>query len=172
MNKNLPLIVGAVVIVGLVVGGWLFLGKGKPEVSAPAEVAEEAPAEQKEESFTGKIKEAVLRGIPMKCVWKDDRGNSTTGYIKGKKYYAEVISEGRTGYLIMKDNCMWTWSKGESQGVKMCLEPTEEEEGLWEMEGSPQEAYNCAPAAVSDSLFNPPANVNFMDMSQMMQMGE
>lgn len=166
--KNLPLIIiGAIIIIGLAVGGWMFLGKGKP-VSGPTQVGEEISTETPapEEGFTGKIKEAILRGVPMKCTYSDEKGNSYTGYIRGKNFYVELAGGGKTGYLIMKDDCMWTWNKGETQGIKMCFEPTEGEESIWETESAPQENYTCTPTVVADSLFNPPANINFMELGE------
>lgn len=55
----------------------------------------------------------------------------------------------------------------------MCFEPTEEG-SIWEMprEGVPDVDHTCVPAVVSDSKFNLPANVNFMDMGEMMGIGE
>jgi hypothetical protein len=48
------------------------------------------------------------------------------------------------------------------------------EENVWEREegaeAAPTEAeYNCSPALVSDSQFNPPANVKFLTMEEMMK---
>lgn len=159
MKKALPVVI---IIAALGISGWMLFGKGKP-VSGPA---------QEGESFTGKIKEAILRAVPMKCTWQDDKGNSTTGYIKGDNYYGEATGEGKTGYLIMKDDCMWIWNRGENQGVKTCFKPTEEEESIWETENAPQENYHCVPAVVSDSIFNLPTDVNFIDMEEMLKFGE
>ncbi len=62
----------------------------------------------------------------------------------------------------------------EGQGFKNCFE-----EDFWEMgEGAAQEGqasipteaeYRCAPAVFPDAKFDPPANINFMTMEQMME---
>ena len=166
MKKMMPIIIVAIIAVVLIIGGRTFLGKGG--VSLPVEIEKEAG--QEDETFTGKLKEAIARGIPMKCT--NTQGDFTgTGYIKGKKYYGKVSSQGKEGYVIMKDNCMWSWSKGEAQGVKICFETD-----IWEQEEgtTPTEAgYRCVPAVVLDSKFTLPANVNFMDLDDMMGgMGE
>ncbi|PJC28385.1 hypothetical protein CO054_00410 [Candidatus Shapirobacteria bacterium CG_4_9_14_0_2_um_filter_39_11] len=165
MKKALPIVI-LIVIVALLVGGWMFLKKGKGGVSLPIPGEIKKEAGQEGESFTGKLKDAVARGLPMKCTYTQD---STTGtsYIKGSKVYAEITAQGKEGYIIMVDKCMWTWNKGESQGIKMCFE-----ENVWEGEegagSAPTEAeYNCAPALVSDSQFSPPANVKFVDVEEM-----
>lgn len=165
MKKFLPIIL-IVIITILAVGTWLFLGKGKGGVSLPGEIKKEAG--ETGESFSGKLKEVVARGIPMKCTYSQE-GNTGTSYIKGSKVYAEISAQGKTGYVIMVDKCMWSWNKGESQGIKMCFETN-----VWEGEGEAGAAateaeYNCSPALVSDSQFNPPTNVKFMTLEEMMK---
>lgn len=167
MKKALPIVI-LIIIVALIAVGWLFLGKGKGGVSVPVPGEIKKETGQEGESFTGKLKDAVARGLPMKCTYTQD---STTGtsYIKGSKVYAEIAGQGKEGYIIMVDKCMWTWNKGESQGIKMCFE-----ENVWEGEegagSAPTEAeYKCTPTIVSDSQFNPPANVKFMTMEEMMK---
>lgn len=155
-----------IVVIALGVGAWLFLSKGgEGEVATlPGEVKKEAGEEG--ESFTGKLKAAIALGVPMKCSLEQDDYTGTS-YVKGKKVYGEVKSQGREGYVIMVDKCMWSWTKGESQGVKMCSE-----EDAWDTEGEgsvPTEAeYRCAPAVIPDSKFDPPADINFIDMDEMM----
>lgn len=164
MKKLLPIIIVVVVLVGGVIGAWWFLGKGSLSVpSMPGGIKKETG--QEGESFTGQLKEAIARGVPMKCTYT--QGDFTgTGFIKGKNYYGEISQEGKKGYVIMKDDCMWSWSEGENQGIKMCFE-----EDIWEQEEGtvPTEAeYYCSPTLVSDSQFNPPASVDFLDMDEMM----
>lgn len=174
MSKKLPLIIIVLVVVVVIgVGAWMFFGKG--EVSLPASgpgVVEKKAGEEAEE-FVGKIKDVVDLGTAMKCTYLqgDFTGES---YIKGRKMYGEVSQQGKKGYIIIKDNCMWNWSPGESQGVKMCFE-----EDFWDMpeesgrEGQvsvPIEAeYRCVPAVFSDAKFNPPADVSFMDLDELMK---
>jgi hypothetical protein len=169
VKSLLPIIV---IIAALVIGGLFLSQRGKQEVSVPSEVGEEVPAEKEGEAFTGKLKELLGLGQALKCTWQHE-GSSGTGYIKANQYYGEIISEGGEGYVIIKNNCMWTWSKEEKQGVKMCFEPEKGEEGdLLDTEGSPQGDFTCVPAIVSDAQFNPPTDISFIDIDQMLKMGE
>jgi hypothetical protein len=130
-----------------------------------------------DEAFTGKLKAAVALGVPMKCSYKIDNDSYGTGYVKGRKYYGEMTNDGEEGRIIMVDECMWTWRPGDAQGVKMCFTPTEGEESIWDMEtedaptaqGVSNVDYSCVPAIVADSKFNPPADISFMNVDQMMQ---
>jgi hypothetical protein len=162
----------SLILVGVLLAGCL------PKKEAPTGEAGTVQQQEQagEEGFTGKLKDVIARNIPMKCTWSVG-DFSATGYVKGEKFYSEVMQKGKQGYMIMKDNCMWTWSKDEAQGVKMCFEP-EEGEDVWEMEdvegmegaGPPPDVnLKCVPAVISDSKFVPPSNINFMDMSEMMK---
>jgi len=168
MKKLMPILIIIVVAV-VAVGAWLFLGKGKgePEVTLPGEIKKEAGEEG--ESFTGKLKDVVTRGVSMKCTVSTG-DFSGTSYIKGRNVYSEMTQEGRESFMIMKDSCMWSWTKDESQGVKTCFETD-----AWEQEEAgdvPTDVeYRCAPTIFPDSKFNPPANVNFLDIEQLMQQG-
>ncbi|MFH0943236.1 MAG: hypothetical protein V1810_03620 [Candidatus Beckwithbacteria bacterium] len=133
--------------------------------------------QNKVEEFTGNLKEAMAKNLPMKCEWKQNN-NSGASYVKGDDIYVETIVDGKNGFIIMKDNCMWSWGDQMEQGVKFCSEPTEVEvnediknqtgedkaEGVdWQME------YKCAPAIFGEEKFTPPAGVKFTDMDEMLQ---
>jgi len=184
MKKKLPLIiVGVVVVVALVIGGWWFLGRGQ-QISlptAPSKVGEQVPAEEGG-SFVGKLKDALTLGQSMKCTWKKDENNSATSYIKDTNIRTEITQEGEKAYVIVKDNCTYSWQEGESDGFKACFEPEEmeveeEERGVAAPEETTMETpdyeYNCEPAIVPESMFNLPAGINFLSMEEMMGgMGE
>jgi hypothetical protein len=131
----------------------------------------EKKAGESEKTFTGKMKAAVALGVPFKCTYKNNEVEST-GYIKGKKYYTEMITpNGQNTFIIMKDNCMWTWATGVDQGTKMCFE-----EDIWDMEDqmegqsetSNDMEYSCTGAVISDSRFDLPSNINFLDLKEQM----
>ncbi|MBM3205926.1 hypothetical protein FJZ41_03720 [Candidatus Shapirobacteria bacterium] len=167
MKKGLPLIIILVIIVAALVG-WFVWGKGKQAPSGE----KTQPEVTQGESFTGKIKDAFLRNVPLKCTYQVDDKNFGSAWLKNKKYYGEVSTNGRVAYVIMVDNCMWTWSKEQPQGIKNCFEPQESEDIWADFEESQQTAnvdYRCGPAIVDDSLFNPPAEVKFMDVGQLIQ---
>lgn len=177
MKKNKPLIIIAAILV-LVAGGY-FLVSGQREQSvgtdSPGVTSEEKTVAEK---FTGTLKEAVALGVGMKCTYTVE-GNEYEGYVKGENYRGRMKNaDGQVGEVIMKNNCMWSWSEDEGQGVKTCFEVADsdvaEEDGesvsLWDQQGSaPNISYTCIPYAVTDSQFTPPSNIQFMDLDSMMQ---
>lgn len=154
------------IIIALVVvaagAGWFFLkgGSGAGVGSLTQKFSASKP-------FSGSLKAAVALGVPMKCTYEQN-GTEYTGIIKGKQYKGKVtMQDGKEGNIIMKDNCMYTWSDADKQGMKVCYE----EEGLdiWEQ---PEEElpvdYVCYPTVATDAEFNLPSGVTFMDIDSLM----
>lgn len=176
MKNALPIIVVALVIVIGLVFGSRFLPKRGGQVTPPSGVEQEAPAVE-EKSFTGRLKDALSLGQSMKCTWKKDEGNFGTAYIKGSKIYTEVTYTGKKAYSIVADNCTYSWEEGKTDGFKLCFEPEERpgeepgeepstEEFAWE---TADINYSCVKTVVSDSMFNPPANIQFISPLEMMR---
>lgn len=165
MKKILPIVLVLLVAIGI--GVFVFLNR-KPSGTTGGVTSQSSPSS---DTFSGALKDAVKLGIAMKCTYKVE-GNEYEGFIKGKKYRGKIkTAEGKTGEVIIKDNCMWTWTEKETQGMKICFEETgPEATNLWEQpQGTvgPNINYTCLPAAITDAKFTPPANVNFMDLGAM-----
>ncbi len=163
-GKQLLIIILVIVVAG---GAWYFLkrGSGTGVGSLTQKVSESKP-------FSGSLKAAVALGVPMKCTYEAN-GVEYTGLLKGRQYKGTVLmQDGKEGTVIMKDNCMYTWSDVDNQGIKTCYE--EDEVDMWEQsegsgpEGSESINYTCRPAAVTDAEFNLPSGVTFMDLDEMM----
>lgn len=182
MKKALPIIVvvGVLVVVGI--GGWYFFLRGGQAPLVPGMPTGEQGVQTPEgegQGFTGKLKDALTLGQSMKCTWKQDEGNFGTAYVKNQMVRTDVTADGKLAHSIIADNCTYVWEEGSTDGFKMCYEPTEEEmeemPDIEEMEipqeyemQTPDVNYSCEPAIVSDSMFNPPAGVNFLSPEEMM----
>jgi hypothetical protein len=156
------IIVGAVLVVGLL-GVYMVFGRGGGAVPG-------VPGTGGDQPFSGTLKAAVAMGVPMKCTYTVE-GAEYEGYIKGEQYMGKVKVGDKMGSVIVKDNCMWSWEEGATQGVKLCFEPEEgSEETIWDSSDTAElnMSYTCRPAAVTDSQFEPPNDVQFMDLDSMM----
>lgn len=159
MKKILPI---AVIVIVLAGGAYFLLGK--------KEVGKNGSIVNKLQSFTS-LKAAIALGIPMKCTYKVE-GNEYEGYIKGKQWRGKMKSQdGKVGEVILKDNCMWSWTSEETQGLKMCFEPEEGQEDVWDQQDTQGIEYNCMPSAITDAKFDPPSTVKFLNLQEMMQQG-
>lgn len=174
MKKALPIIIVLLIVVGGVVIGSQVLLKKEGQITPEGGLQQEVPAQKEEKGFTGKLKDALSLGQSMKCTWKIDEDNFATGYIKSNKIYSETNYEGKKMYSIVANNCVYSWEEGTDQGFKFCSEPGEPEEiempeeFSWE---TPDIDYSCIPAVVSDTMFNPPTNINFISPEEMLPEG-
>ena len=102
----------------------------------------------------------------MKCTLSEG-DTSTIFYIKGGELRGSVTTNSGEMEYIIRDNCYYYWGGGIEQGYKMCWDPTDADAPNWEesMQAA-KEMYNCQPTTISDSMFNPPSGVNFVDLSQ------
>ncbi|MGB6838684.1 MAG: hypothetical protein WBD86_01355 [Microgenomates group bacterium] len=164
--KVKPLIIVFLVIV-IAGAAWFFInrGDGAGIGSLTQKYSESNP-------FSGGLKAAVELGVPMKCSYEVN-GVEYSGVIKGRQYKGKVkMQDGKEGNVLMKENCMYTWSDLDSQGIKSCFE--EDDLSMWEQsgettsEGAAPVDYTCYPALVPDSEFNLPSGVNFVDIDALM----
>jgi uncharacterized protein YxeA len=179
MKKALPIIV----LIVILAGGGIFVGsrllsQDKGEVVTQEQEKQEAEVPQEEdeeegESFVGELKDALSLGKSMECTWRKDDNNFGTAYIKNEKVYTEVTAEGEEMYAIVADYCTYWWEKDKTEGYKICVEPSGEEEVepateafSWE---TPEISYSCKPTVISDAKFNPPSSIQFTDLLESMQ---
>lgn len=141
----------------------------------------------KPDDFKGTLAAAVKLGVPLKCTYVLENG-SGEGYIKGKNYRGSMhTKDGDSTEILMKDTCMWTWSS-KTSGMKICYDPTEAQTKLWQdmaekaqaspttqdarnPEPVPNVEYDCKPTITTETVFEPPADVTFTDLSEMMKPG-
>lgn len=165
-----PKIILVGVIVVAVVGVAAYMMMGKNPVTQNSMTGSD-------NAFTS-IRDALSKSISLECEMTDNEGRVTKAYIKNGAVRADITSPdpNEAGSMIMKDKTLYTWSGAE--GVMMKLP-----EGDYEAEAVPEEANqgdefindleqykeSCKPAIVDDSMFTPPSDVAFTDMSQVME---
>jgi hypothetical protein len=171
--KGKKIIIIALVIVAAGVA-WYFLkgGNGAGVGSLTQKFSEKSP-------FTGSLKAAVALGVPMKCTYTEN-GNEYSGIIKGKMYKGNIVmQDGTEGTVLMKDDCVYTWSDIEKQGTKFCFDSEDfedtgdvgesEDADMWDQSGEDNPIdYVCYPTVVTNAEFNLPSGIEFMDLGAMM----
>lgn len=126
------------------------------------------------------IKDALSKSLSLECSFVDERGMQTKVDIKNGAVRAEVTGKTQTesGSVIVKDKKMYFWNK--QTGFMMELpdvDPKELAKGTDQgslqaksmMEAIEKYKDSCKPAVVADSVFTPPAEVKFQDLSKMMK---
>lgn len=178
-NNKLPIII--VVVILLVIGGFFVLANIN-KTNAPTMTqdqngqqmqAGQAMQEQEGGSFMGALKDVIAKGTAFKCTSSVDTESGQgviEGTVQGNNYLGKANVQGKMANILMKENCMWTWEEGKTNGFKTCFELAEGQTSMWGQynQAALDANVNCAPTVVGPGTFNPPANVNFIDMDQAM----
>ena len=145
----------------------------KPAVDAakPAEPATQPVAD------TGMmdIAKAVQLGKPIKCV-SEQSGQTITIYMKGSKMRMDTVPADAHG--IYTEDLMYTWQAKQGSVMKIAdikalsaeageqYKPKSQSEII---ENAQKVNSKCEAYDVSESLFTPPADVQFQDLTEMMK---
>lgn len=137
--------------------------------------------------FSGTMKDLLGFGRDQKCTYKDAGGNVTTVYISGKKYRADVSNgdDASQGFHSFGDGEYdYTW-QGKT-GTKMkhiefdskndSMDENSQQEQKKDINNKQKqdfldrkETFNCSSWKVDQSLLEVPKDVEFTDMSKVMQ---
>lgn len=165
--KKLLIVVAVLVVAGVVWGKFNSQTKTKTQTSS-----------QKQEEFSGTLAQAMKLGVPMKCAWQTNDGSGES-FVKGEDMYLKTTMQGRTGHMVKKGDCIWSWDDTQKQGVKFCQQPgeTEEADETWTPEAANFKAegvdwsveYQCRPDIFGADKFDLPSDVTFTDLAEMMK---
>ncbi|MBD3388135.1 MAG: hypothetical protein GF416_03725 [Candidatus Altiarchaeales archaeon] len=119
---------------------------------------------------------ALASGQSYRCTYRYEKSQAET-WIKGKKYKSVVQAEGMKVNTVSDGEWAYQWMEGETSGTKFRLSDFEsmEEEAeqvqYQDIETVASVAVNvdCRPEAIGDSTFNPPGNVQFQDLGEMLR---
>lgn len=132
----------------------------------------------KSEGIFTSIKDALSKSVSLQCTFTDESGRKTTSYIKNGAIRADIVSSiaDESGSVILKDNKTYFWNnKG---GFVMTVEPDKtktngnnpaQSQGDSIMKELEKYKDSCKASVVSDSLFTPPSDVKFTDLSKLMK---
>ncbi len=165
------------IVIGLIavilLGGIWYLAKNKGAVPG---TTPKGTSEQKNEEFSGTLAQAMKLGVPMKCEWSSPEGSGES-YVKGEDVFAKSQVQGKTGLMLKKGDCVYTWSEAERQGVKFCqaalpspVAASAQPETTPEAENDQAQGvdwnvqYKCRPDIFSGDKFDLPNDVQFLDM--------
>ncbi len=175
MKKNGKIIAAVVVLVILGVGGYLFMNQNK---TSQGTEGNSATTGNDGNVFTS-IKDALSKSVSLKCEFEEE-GRKTTAYIKNGAIRSDVAGAKveENASMIFKGDKFYVWTESPKQGFVMTVNPedmdsTDENVETGDIKGMMEamEKYkdSCVPSLPSDSLFTPPTDVSFQDMSRMME---
>lgn len=165
-SLNIKLLIVVIVII-LLIGALAVFMMGKKSPGASLMGGNNA--------FTS-IRDALSKSVSLECEYKDPENRVTKAYIKNGAIRVDMTDPdpSNSGSTIIKDKVMHMWSgnKGytyvipEVTGEAGKTESTQNEDLMKDLE---EYKDSCKVAVVSDSLFTTPSDVEFTDMSKMME---
>lgn len=172
-----PAIIVVVVLVLAVIG---YLGYSRMQPGTPNMMQQ--PVEQSGESLTrGSIKSLLGASKNVTCKIKDaqNEGESTV-YIAGSKmrgdFSAKVEGKSMMTHMIQDDEFTYMWSDEDSKGTKFKITKDEPDPSIKGTSGETQTEnldeeveMNCSGWVPDGSKFKAPEEVQFTDLSQMME---
>ena len=153
------------------------------------------PSEPQEESANSSfsLRDLIAKNIPQKCTWSsniDGTESKGTIIISGKKFKQDtnIKQDGfdYIGHTVSDGTYFYTWQENINKdspnvAMKMKLDAIEEDTDETESPSNSPDSqsgnldldqeyqYNCTPTVVSESDFQPPKDIEFVDYSQFMQ---
>lgn len=182
MNKNLPLLIGGLVIVGAV-GAFLLL---RPQSGGPVAKLDGDDKATVSASFA----ELIKLGQDYSCTFAttDDTGNSNNGTVyvaeQGTKMNGDFTMTQPNGTVtntnIIRDGSYtYIWTSDQTQGYKMKIDPASDDvfAGKNDNEAGEQTAFDenesvdfdCQPWRPQASMFVPPSDIEFVDFSAQLE---
>jgi len=178
--KNKQSLTTIAILVILLVGGIAF---AKSRQSSTPQSTSQTTSSSKQ-----KISDWLSNKQSTICTVKNG-DYETTIYTKGGKVRVDGVSRmqnDKKSFFIQNDKYAYIWTEGQETGIKYPImdEMMEEEKGeettqeptndykfnLKEMEHEWESMnYKCEPKSLDDSIFEPPTNIKFNDMSALME---
>ncbi len=189
--KQLPLIIGVIIAVLLAGGGGYYYMTQRASTSESTDIPEKTAATETETTGLMSLKDIMALGRSQKCTFEysDPETGKTSGtsYISGENVRTDFTitdqdNNTTEGGMIMVDSTMYTWTNAENKGVKMSISQSMEasineeiENTEWNTEYmNPDEEldYKCTGWNEDPSVFAPPSDIEFMDLSEQMKVFE
>lgn len=168
--KKVFLVVIALV---LAAGAYFYFSKSKSNFSGVNQIASGAKS----------LKDLIAAGVPQKCTYSstNDSGSTQgTSYVADGKVRADFTStlagKSSTSHIISDNKITYMWTDGEKNGVKMTIPEgqasyspvPESSDGSYKQADLDQKAdYDCSAWIPDSSVFTPPSDVTFTDLSEM-----
>lgn len=180
MNKNI--VIALTVIVLLLIGGGVFLmnRQSSSPASDQSTLSPQSPQNTTTATQTTSLKNLMASKGSQQCTFNDtEMGSSGTMYISGNKmrgdFSSTIDNRTTTSHMISEGENAYVWMDDQKSGFKVSLKSME---GLnakvntnapQAVDINKQMDYQCSTWTVDASLFAAPTDVQFQDMSAMVE---
>ena len=183
MKKSGPIIAIIVILVILLgVGGMLFMKSAKTPVSTTQTTnTQKTATPQTTNSIKGTIIGLLSGGKTVNCsmTYPENKGTGTI-FVSDKKFAGDFTMKGTdgketSGHMISDGTDMYVWSSGMPMGIKMNLADAKnaaQKAGTnanQSVDINQEVNLNCSNWAPDNSKFVVPSNIQFRDMSKLLE---
>lgn len=184
MNKNVLIIVAAIVVVGAGIGTVLVLNNrdDKPTVNESQteniQNTENIDQTSENNTTTESIRALLTKGESQECTFSyEESGTSVSGtaYFSNQEqlrlnFKSQGSTESQDGSMIIKDGQQYFWDNNTKQGVKFAFSQEEAESSQQQSQSqgidpSKDINFTCKAWEVDSAFFTPPTDVKFTDLS-------
>lgn len=182
-NKQALIGIIAAAIILLGAGGVFLYSQNKPASNQPSSTTTVGNEETtKETTMSNSLTDLLSSGKTQKCTFSysdENGGTEGTAYINNQNMRADLnitTADKKVSQMSMirkdDDNYIWGGDFPDGTGLKMTLsaeEFTSNEDSKKYFDTSKKADYDCSGWTVDSSLFVPPTNIKFSDLSSMMK---
>lgn len=171
MQKKL--IIAAVIILLIAGAAYIQLSKS-PKTPGTTTAGEQK--NQTAEAVKGTIEGLLSAGKSVTCTVKNsDAEGSGTVFVSDKKMRGDFTSKlddkNVETHVIQDGTYSYIWTSDQPQGIKMKLDAVDKkalEDQTKDLNLDKEVGLNCSPWIVDGSKFVPPSNIQFADLSEML----
>ena len=172
-SPKLLLVIGGIILAGL---AFKMINKPKYPTGMDADLAPKSG-----------LVDALLGNDTMKCSYSDERGE-VSFWAKSGKMRAEGASFGlqgdQKGGMINDSEYLYIWQDDDKSGIKYKLsvfedtdspdtsQPAQIDPQAWAQSIQGRYEYSCNAVNENDNIFTPPSDVEFKDMTQLLEKAE
>lgn len=185
-GNSLRYIILIILLVLLGFGTWYVLAGPKTSSTVTPAATDTKTVEPTQASVFTSIQDALSKSVSLKCEYTDDSDKKTVTYIKAGAIRTDFAATDpkQSGSMIVKDKKMYFWNgkvgtmmvfdieemtKGITPTAKKSTTSAASENATDVISGLEKFKDSCQPAVIADSLFVPPTDVKFTDLSQVMK---
>jgi hypothetical protein len=167
--KIVPIILAVIVLVAVAV----FFTRNRQITNQGSSSPTGKPAAESGGGLFSSIKDAMSKSLSLKCEYNIEDSKSVA-YVKGSSIRIEGSWGGGTdSAAIIKNDQIWTWDTKKKEGITMQLKTsTTTQQGVNPddlINNLEKEKQHCSAAVVPDSVFDPPTDVKFQDLTKLLE---
>jgi len=179
-TKNITIAVIVIILLLLLgAGGFLMLNKNTATSNKTA-TSQTQTATVKNEQTRKSLLDLIKIGQNVRCTFKSEVTNGSTEgtvYVSGQNirgdFSIKTTSDGKTTQtsMIKTGDTSYVWGAGLPTGIKMTVSLetlAANKQASQYVDPNQKVDYNCVPWNVDSSLFTPPSNIKFTDMTSLL----